>query len=152
MEKKELQLLDIYEIDAELNGLRNNLTGEILIKGILQENILLTTKYWLTDFSFTIKEEVKLINEIKDTLIKKYGKQHERGGFFVSPTSKITQEDGSEKEVNNPLFEEYQKEFNEFLKTTKEIEYTPILLSELKGISSEANYPRLFRNRIIKPD
>lgn len=152
MEKIELSLLDIYNINTEINGFVDNQTGESLFTGLLKEKILLTTKYWLTDLFFTIQQEIKLIDEIKNTLIKKYGEEDGNRGISVSSTVKVKQEDGSEKEIINPSYEQFHVEFNEFLKTTKEIEYHPILLSELKGIDSAANYPTLFRKRIVKPD
>ena len=49
MEKVSLKLFEFYNLEAELSGLTNQQTGQVISKGLLNEKIKLTTKYWLTD-------------------------------------------------------------------------------------------------------
>ena len=51
MEKITLKLSEFYQLDAELNGVVNQGTGEKLSNGLLSEKIKLTTKYWLADLA-----------------------------------------------------------------------------------------------------
>jgi len=44
MEKITLKLQEFYQLEAELNGVTNQQTGEVLAKGLLSEKIKLTTK------------------------------------------------------------------------------------------------------------
>jgi len=49
MEKISLKLFEFYNLDAELNGLTNQQTGEKIASGLIQEKLSLVTKYWLTE-------------------------------------------------------------------------------------------------------
>ena len=57
MEKITLKLSEFYQLEAELNGLSNQSTGEVISKGLLSEKIKLTTKYWLHDLNKKVAAE-----------------------------------------------------------------------------------------------
>ena len=61
----------------------------------------------------------------------------------------IKDTDAEENEVIrkkfNPDFQQFEKEFNELLQTEKELEYKPILLSDLEKVETEENYVTLFK-------
>ena len=57
MEKITLKLHEFYALEAELNGVSNNQTGEVIAKGLLSEKIKLTTKYWLSDLNKKVAAE-----------------------------------------------------------------------------------------------
>jgi len=44
MEKISLKLFEFYNLDAELNGLTNQQTGEKIASGLVQEKLSLVTK------------------------------------------------------------------------------------------------------------
>ena len=157
MEKITLKLFEFYNLDAELNGLRNQSTGEVISAGLLQEKLPLVVKYWLTELGKKVAAEKAAVEELKNDLIKKYGKEDEKGGVSIpmvideldadgNPV-KDTDAEGKEvtKKVFNPDFQQFEKEFNELLQTEKELEYKPILLADLAKLETEENYVTLFK-------
>jgi hypothetical protein len=157
MEKITLKLFEFYNLDAELNGLTNQGTGETITTGLLREKLPLVTKYWLTELGKKVAAEKAAVEELKNDLIKKFGKEDENGGVAIpmvideldadgNPV-KITDEDGKEttKKKFNPDFQQFEKEFNELLQTEKELEYKPILLSDLEKVETEDNYATIFK-------
>ena len=73
MEKISLKLFEFYNLDAELNGLTNQQTGEKIASGLIQEKLSLVTKYWLTELGKKVAAEKATIEELKNDLIKKFG-------------------------------------------------------------------------------
>ena len=157
MEKITLKLFEFYNLDAELNGLTNQSTGETITVGLLREKLPLVTKYWLTELGKKVAAEKAAVEELKNDLIKKYGKEDEKGGVSIPMVIdeldvdgnpiKETDAEGKEvtKKVFNPDFQQFEKEFNELLQTEKELEYKPILLADLAKLETEENYVTLFK-------
>lgn len=151
MEKVTLKLFEFYNLEAELSGTVNQQTGDIISKGLLNEKIKLTTKYWLTDLLKRVTDEKQSVEKIKEDLIKKYGKESEEG---VSIPMYIDIEKNEQGEVisrkANPDFINFQNEFNTLLQEERELEYKPLSLLDFESIESNSNYPTLFK--LIKVD
>lgn len=157
MEKITLKLFEFYNLDAELNGLTNQSTGESVSVGLLREKLPLVTKYWLTELGKKVAAEKASVEELKNDLIKKFGKEDDKGGVSIpmvideldadGNVVMTTDSDGKEvgKKVFNPDFQQFEKEFNELLQTEKELEYKPILLADLAKLETEENYVTLFK-------
>ena len=47
MQNTTLQLGQILQLEAEVNGVANTQTGEVVSKGLLKEVLKFKTKYWL---------------------------------------------------------------------------------------------------------
>ena len=138
-----LSLREIYKLDSELNGFINQETGEILSLGLLSENLSLPTKYWLTDLTKKTSIEKLIIDQLKENLIVKYGSQDENGN--ISLNMWINEEkDESGNIINpaelNPLFIQFQEEFNGLLQEVKEIEYHEFKLEEFNDVKTSDNY------------
>ena len=162
MEKITLKLMEFYGLEGELNGVMNQQTGEKLFSGLLQEKLPLITKYWLTDLGKKVAAEKAAVEELKNDLIKKYGKEDENGGIAIpmvideldadgNPV-KDTDAEGKEvtRKVLNPNFQAFEKEFNELLQQEKEIEYKAINLEDFANLETSENYPVFFK--LIKAD
>ena len=103
MEKVTLKLHEFYALDAELNGVMNQQTGEVITKGLLGEKIKLTTKYVLTDLSKKASAEKEAVEKLKEDLIKKHGDEDEKGGVSIPMYINIvTNEEGviTNREIN----------------------------------------------------
>jgi len=83
MEKISLKLFEFYNLDAELNGLTNQQTGEKIASGLVQEKLSLVTKYWLSELAKKVAAEKASVEELKNELIKKYGKEDDNGGISI---------------------------------------------------------------------
>ncbi len=103
MAKIKLKLQEIQSLDIELNGYKNPDTNETLIIGLLNEKIKLITKYWLTSLNDSIKNEIIIINDLRNELIKKYGIEDENGvvGIAIEINNQL-----------NPNYIQFQNEIN----------------------------------------
>lgn len=138
MEKIKLSLNDALSLEFELNGATNPETKQVIFNGLLSEKMSLKTKYWLTKLSDKLTSEKKTIEELRNDLIKKYGKE-ENGQVFIK-----TFLNEETKEIN-PDWTSFSKEVNELLSEEKEFDYNPIPLEDLAEISSEGRYNLIFK-------
>jgi hypothetical protein len=130
----QLSLQEIYKLDSELNGFANQETGEILSLGLLSENLSLPTKYWLTDLAKKTSSEKLVINQLKEDLIVKYGTKDKNDNFEIPVWTDET------KTNFNPLYVQFQEEFNNLLQEVKEIEYHEFKLEEFNDVKTSGNY------------
>jgi hypothetical protein len=147
MEKSSLKLHEYYTLEAELNGVINQETGEKVLKGLLNEKIKLTTKYWLTELAKKASAEKETVEKIKEELIKKHGEADEQGGISIPMyTNIVKNEEGQvvSRDVN-PKFVEFQNEFNTLLDEEKELEHSTFKLEDFDSVESDANYQVFFK-------
>ena len=154
MEKITLKLSEFYQLEAELNGVTNQQTGEVLAKGLLSEKIKLTTKYWLHDLNKRVATEKESVEKFKEELIKKYGKEDKESGSISIPVFVNEVIDDETKEVVsrevNPDFVKFQNEFNALLSEERELEYRAFSLEEFDGVETDGVYNTFFK--LIKVD
>jgi hypothetical protein len=130
----QLSLKEIYKLDSELNGFINQETGEVLSLGLLSENLSLPTKYWLTDLAKKTSVEKLIIDQLKENLIVKYGTKDKNNNFEILVWTDETKTDF------NPLYIQFQEEFNGLLQEVKEIEYHEFKLDEFNEVKTSDNY------------
>ena len=152
MQKTKLNLVDYYNLEAELNGVVNQQTGEIVSKGLLLEKIKLTTKYWISEVAKKVKAEKDACEAIKEELIKKHGEVDENGSIGIAAFINVQKdEDGNIiSGENNPKYLEFQKEWIALLNEEKELEHKEFKLEEFEEVSSEGAYLTFFK--LIKTD
>ena len=147
MEKITLKLSEFYQLEAELNGVVNQQTGETLAKGLLSEKIKLTTKYWLQDLNKKVAAEKESVEKLKEELIKKYGK--EENGAISIPLYINEVIDDETKEVTsrevNPDFIKFQNDFNALLQEERDLEYRSFKLEEFESVETEGVYNTFFK-------
>ena len=117
MEKISLKLSEFYQLEAELNGVTNQQTGEKLSNGLVNEKVKLTTKYWLSDLAKKVAAEKAAVESVKEELIKKHGEADETGNISI-PVYINEQKDEEGNLIGreiNPKFVEFQNEFNTLL-------------------------------------
>jgi hypothetical protein len=152
MEKISLKLSEFYQLEAELNGVVNQQTGEKLSNGLLNEKVKLTTKYWLSDLAKKVAAEKEAVEKVKNELIQKHGEADSTGNISIPFYAKEqVDEDGNviTREIN-PKFVDFQNEFNSLLNEERELEHKGFKLDELDSIESSENYPVFFK--LIKVD
>lgn len=157
MEKISLKLFEFYNLDAELNGLTNQQTGEKIASGLIQEKLSLVTKYWLTDLGKKVAAEKAAVEELKNDLIKKYGKEDDKGGVSIPMVIEELDADGQvikdldkdgnwfTKKTINPDYQSFEKEFNDLLQTEKELEYKVFTLDDFEKVETSENYGTFFK-------
>jgi hypothetical protein len=142
-----LKLQEFYQLEAELNGVTNQHTGEVLAKGLLSEKIKLTTKYWLTDLVKKITAEKESIDKLREELVKKYGVE-ENGGISIPIYINEVIDDETKEVVSrevNPNFVSFQNDFNSLLQEERELEYHPFKLEEFENVETDGVYVTFFK-------
>ena len=145
MEKISLKLHEILTLDAELNGAKNQQTGEVTIKGLANEKLSLVVKYHMNELSKKVAAEKQSVETLREELIKKLGTE-EDGQVFIKMYDEVKDEEGNV--VSRSLtanFIEFNTEYDKLLNEEKELEYRPFELSELASIETEANYDVFFK-------
>lgn len=145
MEKISLKLHEILTLDAELNGVKNQQTGEVTIKGLANEKLSLVVKYHMNELSKKVAVEKQSVDTLREELIKKLGTE-EDGQVFIKMYDEEKDEEGNV--ISRSLTEnfiEFNKEYDTLLNEVKELEYRPFELSELASIETEANYDVFFK-------
>jgi hypothetical protein len=138
-----LPLIQVYSLEAELNGAIDQKTGEKITEGFLKEKLNLGTKYRLTGLAEKLSAEKKKIDTCREELIKKLGTEKD-GSIFIEQF----EEEGSNK--FSKAWIQFQEEFGAFLSEEIELEYSPIPVAELEKIDSESNYSLIFK--LVKDD
>ena len=134
MNKKKLKLGEIIALEAEINGVVNQQTGEVVLKGLLSENISLIIKYRLSKLAETLIADKKTLESLREGLIKKYGEEDGKGNMEVVPFL------DEAKTVQNPKFVSFANEYNALLAEEKEIELPSVTLDDLKDVKGEGFY------------
>ncbi|WP_337872886.1 hypothetical protein [Ignavibacterium sp.] len=94
------------------------------IANLLKLELPVKTAYKLAKLSNTIQSELREFEQLRNNLIKKYGKQS-GDEIKIEPTDKET-------------FGKFSSEITELLETEIEINYTPINIDELGSIKLSA--------------
>jgi len=138
MEKINLKLAEFLSLAIELYGNAQNPESEY--KGILNEKMSLTTRYWLNHIGKQAAEEKTAIDKLRDELVGKYGEATEDGNIQLM--AYVEEEvDGQKIQKMNPKFIEFQNEFGALLDQEKEFSYKPLTLSDVESIETAGNCP-----------
>lgn len=139
MKKTKLTLGEVIALESEISGLTNQQTGEVVLKGLLGEKINLVIKYHLSKLVDSFAADKKILEGLRDELIKKYGEETDNGGIIV------TQHLDEAKTIINPKFVQFAQEYETLLSEQKEIEHSVITLEDIKDINSEGCYSVFFK-------
>jgi hypothetical protein len=145
MEKISLKLHEFLTLEAELFGVKNQQTGEVTSKGLLNEKLSLVSKFWLNELGKKVASEKESVEKLREELIKKLGTEEE-GQVFIKMYDEVKDEEGNT--VSRSLtsnFIEFNQEFDKLLNEEKDLEYRPIELSELANVETEGNLNVFFK-------
>jgi hypothetical protein len=128
-----LKLHEVIALYYELNGVtRQGESTEVLSQGMLKQKMSLKTKVYLQRLNKVVSEELKLYEEAKNELFKKYGEEKE--GMIEIPSDKVA---------------DFNKEHLELLTAEKEINVSELWgadlkLEHLESVETDEYYPALF--------
>lgn len=131
-----LKLHEVINLYYELNGVTKNNSengeAEVLILGILKQKISLKSKVYLQRLGKVVAEEVKLYEDARQELFKKYG--DEKDGQITVPSENIA---------------EFNKEHTELLSADKNIDVSALWgsdfnLDSFENVETDEFYPTLF--------
>jgi hypothetical protein len=153
MKKRKLKLFEVLNLEAEIAGLTNQTTGERVIEGLLSQKISAVTKYWLNSILDTLEKEKKMLNDIRDELIKKYGDEDTNGRISINQRVETGENDeqGNPTSVVNPKYVEFMSEYNTVLQESIEIKLPEINLHELSRVETSDNYQLVFKYMVKAP-
>jgi len=143
--KQKLKLFEVLNLITEIGGYTNPNTGEVVLEGLLNQNISYSTKYKIKSSIKQIESEKSIIDEMQQDLIKKYGTEKD-GSIGIDRV--IIDKDGNQQ--LNPNFVNFQEDWNKFLtENEKDIEFPEISLEEMKDVKTKDNYIILDKYFII---
>jgi len=128
-----LKLHEVIALYYELNGVtKQGKETEVLSQGMLKQKTSLKTKVYLQRLNKVVSEEVKLYEEAKQELFKKYGEEKE--GMI---------------EVTSEKIPDFNKELQDLLTAEKEINVSELWgadlkLEHLENVETDEYYPALF--------
>ncbi len=124
---------EVLSLYYELNGVtKQGQETEVLTQGMLKQKMSLKTKVYLQRLNKVVSEEVKLYEEAKQELWKKWG--DEKDGMIEIPSEKVA---------------DFNKELQDLLTAEKEINVSELWgadlkLEHLESIETDEFYPALF--------
>ena len=145
MEKISLKLHEFLTLETELFGVKNQQTGEVTSKCLLNETLSLVAKFWLNELGKKVASEKESVEKLREELIKKLGTEEE-GQVFIKMYDEVKDEEGNT--VSRSLtsnFIEFNQEYEKLLSEEKELEYRPFELSELANVETEGNLNVFFK-------
>lgn len=128
-----LKLHEVLSLYYELNGVtKQGQETEVLTQGMLKQKMSLKTKVYLQRLNKVVSEEVKLYEEAKQEIWKKWG--DEKDGMIEIPSDKVA---------------DFNKELQDLLTAEKEINVSELWgadlkLEHLESIETDEFYPALF--------
>ena len=130
-----LKLHEVIGLNYELNGLtkKKGNESETVLQGALKQKTSLKLKVYLQRLNKVVSEEVKLYDEAKQELFKKYGVEED--GMISIPAEN---------------FESFNKEHEELLTAEKEINVSnlwgsDLTIDNLESIETDEFYPTLIK-------
>ena len=128
-----LKLHEVIALYYELNGMTKP-DGEVVSQGLLKQKMSLKVKVYLQRLNNAIAEDIKIYEEARKDLFKKYGKEEENGNISVDAEN----------------FVAFNKEQSELLEAEKTIDVAPLwgsdfTLDSLSSIETEEFYPLVFK-------
>lgn len=131
MKKIKLKLLEFLELENELIKTEHSL---------LSQKIPMTVKFWLNSLLKNVQIETENCENIKNELIKKYGKEVD-GNIVVE--FKIKNSYG--EEIISDDFLKFNEEYQPVLNIERELEYREFKIEDFKEVHSEGYYPVFYR-------
>ena len=153
MKTQSFKLFELLNLEAELAGATNNQTGEKIIEGLLNQKLPVVTKYHLNNLVEALGAEKKVIDSLRDELIKKHGTEDENGNIGISmviETGELDDKGEPAKDIN-PAYIAFNDEYGELLNQEKDIKLPQIQLSNLDKIETKDNYVLVFKYLIDEP-
>lgn len=147
MEKQKFNLRDVLQLEGEINGVVKNETNEVIFEGFINQNLSIILKYELAEFSDFLKNEKKKVENLRNDLIKKYGKEEKDGTVVVEMFNEKTDENGNviSKEFSESYLK-FDQEYGLLLNQEIELEYPTITKEDLKSAGkTKDNYIILFK-------
>lgn len=136
MEKINLTLAQVLELEAEINGFVNPRTKEKVLDGFFKQNISMLVRYRMSSLVERLKSEKETVGKLHDDLVVKYGEEAE-GNYNVSTHL--------ESGEINQKFLDFQREYSEILSETIDIEYTPLAPKDIEEVKTTDNYNILLK-------
>ena len=138
MAEYKIKLGEILNLAIELEGYKNPETGETIVKGIINQELNLVGKYWLTKLAKTVADEKAKVETLRTELIKQYGTTNEDGSVHIQMYA------DENKTTFAPIYVEFMNELAKLLKEETSLTYESIKLSLLNKIDTNENYAILY--------
>lgn len=140
-----LTIDEVLQLDAEINGFTNQQSGEVVYKGFANHELPILLKYELSELTKTLQDERSKVDELRNSLITKYGDVKEDGSVEIKPTVEVKKSKKKET-VKNEKYVEFLGEYGKLLSKEIEIDTPEITKDDLKEVGKTTDqYKVLFK-------
>lgn len=152
--KSTLTVGELFTMEKELVGLKDQRTNATYSKGLLSQKIDGSEKYDLLElWEDVLAPNKKHVETIQNEIIKELGIADDQGGYTIPQfiEKEVPGTDGNPdtvKQIPNPAFDDFTKRVQEILEKEKEFEHAEFSKDKVLNFSSEEVYP-IF-NRLLR--
>lgn len=123
-----LNLNEVVSLFVEINGDGKD------FKGLLNQKLSMKVKLLIHRLNNAVKDEMKLYEDLRIELFKKYGEEQKDGQILVAPDS----------------VKDFQKEHSDLLATEKQIDIatlwtTPLTINDFEQLETDEYYPTFYK-------
>lgn len=138
-----LTLIEVDALEQEVNGI--SVHNQKLSRGVLDEELDFTVRYWITRFGKKLKKEAQVFRDLRDDLIKKFGKEDPKNpGRWSIP--RFVKQDG--EDIPNPDLLQYDKAVEKISSQELTISEAPIFSLEELNFRTSGNYALFLLNNV----
>jgi hypothetical protein len=131
-----LTLKQLYQLEAELNGVFNPEKGIQDRQGLLAERLPLATRYHLGKLAALALTEKKEVDRLRDELIVRLGEKTEDGRVAIPHLVASKTKKGAKAMVPNPNLLAFGQELEALLAQTREVEHYAFTLSQFAAVET----------------
>mgnify|MGYP003312294288 FL=1 len=140
-----LTIDEVLQLEAEINGLSNQQTGEVVYKGFANLELPILLKYELSELTKSLSEEKGKVDELRNELVTKYGSTKEDGAVEIKPTVEVKKGKKTET-VKNEKYVEFLEEYGKLLNKEIELDVPTISKDDLRDVGKTTDqYKILFK-------
>ncbi len=140
-----LTIDEVLQLEAEINGLSNQQTGEVVYKGFANHELPILLKYELSELTTTLQNEKGKVDELRNELVAKYGSTKEDGSIEIKPTVEVKKGKKTET-IKNEKYVDFLNEYGQLLAKEIEIDTPTITKDDLKDVGKTTDqYKILFK-------
>lgn len=145
MKKVTLTLGQVMDLDAELNGIKNQQTGEPVTVGILNLELDLILKYHLEKLLKQTAEQKTLVEKLREELIKKHGTQDGENWGIPLYVNEVKDDSGKIISADmNPTYITFNEDFSKLLEQNVDIKVKELYIEDFAGLKSKDRPKVLF--------
>jgi len=132
---QEWNMNELFALEAEIAGI--NAQGQMIYKGLLQQDISYAQKFHLEDILYKIAPYKERLQKLRGELLQQYGKQTDGGNLTIPEFIETTGTDGEQQQVPNEDWQKANSELMKLMETQVSVEVHPFSATDFDFNATE---------------